>query len=134
LPGVGWIKQHIVPDFKFLPAAVIMAAGFIRARRQQKWRAHNPISGEKNMRKRMKRSFANARTIARKAVAKLPESTKRGFHDGLKTGHDFIGNTPYIVGAVGGFVFGVSEAVVDLAASAIGWAWAGEEEVAAETA
>ena len=87
------------------------------------------------MRKSVQKSFDNARTVARKAVAKLPESTKRGFCDGRKSGHDFIGNTPYVAGAVVGFGFGVGEAIVDLAASAIGWAWAGgEEEVAAETA
>jgi hypothetical protein len=85
--------------------------------------------------KSIKKSFENARVVTRKAVAKLPESSVEGFYRGRRAGHDFIENTPYVAGAAVGFVFGASEAVVDLAASAIGWGWAGgEEEVAAETA
>ena len=87
------------------------------------------------MRKSMKRSFANARTVARKAVAKLPESSVKGFHRGRKAGRDAVENAPEFAGAAVGFVFGAGEAIVDCAISAIGWAWAGgEEEVAAETA
>ena len=87
------------------------------------------VSGEKSMRaKNVKQTFDKARVAASKAVAKLPEASTRGFHDGRKAGHDFVANTPYFAGAVVGFAVGAGEAVVDLAASAIGWAWAGEDE------
>ena len=84
--------------------------------------------------KSLTKGFDKARVVARKAVAKLPASTVRGFHDGRKAGHDAVENLPHFAGAAVGFVFGAGEAVVDLAASAIGWAWAGEEEGAAEAA
>ena len=84
--------------------------------------------------KSLTKGFDKARAVAHKAVSKLPASTVRGFHDGRGAGHDFIENLPHFAGAVVGFVYGAGEAVVDLAASAIGWAWAGEEEGAAETA
>ena len=86
------------------------------------------------MRKSVKRSFDTARVVARKAVAKLPESSVKGFHRGRRAGHDAVENLPHFAGAAVGFVFGAGEAVVDLAVGAIGWAWAGEEEVEAETA
>ena len=84
--------------------------------------------------KSMKKSFDNAKVVARKAVSKLPKSSVEGFHCGRRAGHDFVENAPFLAGAAVGFVFGAGEAIVDLAASAIGWAWAGEEEGAAETA
>jgi ribosomal protein L36 len=82
----------------------------------------------------VKKSFDKAKVISRKAVERVPASTKRGFHNGRKAGHDFVENVPYGVGAVVGFVYGAGEAIVDCAISAIGGAWAGEEEGAAETA
>ena len=84
--------------------------------------------------KSVKRTFDKARAVAREAVSKLPASTVRGFHDGRQVGHDFIENAPYLAGGAAGLVYGAGEAVIGLAASAIGWAWAGEEEGAAETA
>ena len=84
--------------------------------------------------KSLTKGFDKARVVARKAVERVPASTKRGFHNGRKAGHDFVANVPYGIGATVGFAYGVGEAVIGLAVSAIGWAWAGDEEVAAETA
>ena len=84
--------------------------------------------------KTVKRTFDKARAIARKAVSKLPKASVEGFHRGRKAGHDAVENLPHFAGAAVGFVFGAGEAVVDLAASAIGYAWSGEDEDAAETA
>jgi hypothetical protein len=84
--------------------------------------------------KSVRKTFNGARTAARKAVAKLPQSTVRGFHDGRRTGRNFVENSPYVGGAVAGFAYGAVEAVVDWAASAIGWAWGDEDEDATEEA
>ena len=84
--------------------------------------------------KSMKKSFDNARVVARKAVSKLPKETVEGFHHGRRAGRDAVENLPHFAGAAVGFVFGAGEAIVDCTISAIGWAWAGEEEGAAETA
>ena len=84
--------------------------------------------------KSVRRTFDKARAVARKAVSKLPKSSVEGFHRGRKAGHNAVENLPHFAGAAVGFVFGAGEAVVDLAATAIGWAWAGEEEDTAETA
>ncbi len=83
---------------------------------------------------RVQKSFEKARSVARKAVTKLPTSTVRGFHRGRKAGHDAVENLPHFAGAAVGFVYGAGEAVVGLAASAIRWAWSGEDEGAAEAA
>ena len=84
--------------------------------------------------KSVKRTFDKARSAARKAVAKLPASSVEGFYHGRKAGHHAVENLPHVAGAAVGFVFGAGEAIVDLAGSAIGWAWAGDEEAAAATA
>jgi len=70
--------------------------------------------------KSVKGSFDKARTVARKAVAKLPEASVRGFHDGRKAGRDAIGNAPYFAGAVAGFAVGATEAVVGALAAPVG--------------
>ena len=62
-------------------------------------------------------SFNHARVVARKAVAKLPASTRRGFDDGHRAGRDFAENVPYIAGAAVGFVYGAGEAVVEFLAT-----------------
>jgi hypothetical protein len=67
--------------------------------------------------KTMQKGFDTARVVARKAVAKLPESTMRG---GRRAGRDFIGNTPYLAGAGVGFVYGAGEAVVGALAAPVG--------------
>ena len=70
--------------------------------------------------KTMQKGFDTARVVARKTVAKLPETTKRGFHDGRKAGRDVVENAPYIAGAVVGFVYGAGEAVVGALAAPVG--------------
>jgi hypothetical protein len=118
---VGWIERLLL-DFKFRPAAAIVAAGFFPVRRQQGRRAHNLIVRRERMRaqKSMQEGFDTARVVARKAVAKLPESTIRGFHDGRKAGRNFVGNAPHVAGAVVGFVYGAGEAVVGVVAEPVG--------------
>jgi hypothetical protein len=76
--------------------------------------------------KSMEKGFDTARVVARKAVAKLPASTIRGFHDGRMAGRDFIGNAPYAVGAVVGFTVGATEAVVGALSEPVGnlFGWA----------
>jgi hypothetical protein len=68
----------------------------------------------------MQNGFDNAWVITRKAVAKLPESTMRGFDDGRQAGRDFGENAPYFAGAVVGFVYGAGEAVVGALAAPVG--------------
>jgi len=70
--------------------------------------------------KSMKKGFDTARVVARKAVAKLPASTVRGFRDGRRVGRDFVGNAPHVAGAVVGFVYGAGEAVVGVVAEPVG--------------
>ena len=84
--------------------------------------------------KSLTKGFDKARTVTRKAVERVPASTKRGFRNGRQTGHDFVEDVPYGVGVAVGFTVGIGEAIVGLAASAIGWAWAGEDEGATEAA
>ena len=52
--------------------------------------------------------------IGRKVAKYVPTATRCGFKDGRKMGNDPIENMPYVVGAVAGFSFGVSEAIVEL--------------------
>ena len=90
------------------------------------------FSGEKNM--RVQKSFDKARAVAHKVVAKLPSSSVEGFYRGRRAGHHAVEDLPRFAGMAAGFVVGAGEAVVDLAVSAIDWAWASEEEGAVETA
>jgi hypothetical protein len=54
--------------------------------------------------------------IGRKAAKYVPTATRCGFKDGRKMGNNAIENLPYVVGAVTGFTFGASEAIIELAA------------------
>lgn len=76
--------------------------------------------------KSLTKGFDKARTVARKAVERVPASTKRGFHNGRKAGHDFVENVPYGVGAAVGFAYGAGEAIVGALAEPVsnvfGWA------------
>lgn len=78
------------------------------------------------MQESMTKSFDSARVVARKAVERVPASTKRGFHNGRRAGHDFVENVPYGVGFAVGLVYGAGEAVVEAVAEPVsnlfGWA------------
>ena len=68
------------------------------------------------MKKGVKISMATACGVGKKIGEHIPEATARGFKDGRKVGNDAVEAIPYAVGAAAGFSFGVSEAIVELAA------------------
>jgi hypothetical protein len=78
----------------------IVAPGLFRVRRQLGGGHTDAFSGKESMRvqKSRKKGCGNVRVVARKAVAKLPKATVRGFHDGRKAGNDFVENAPYFAG------------------------------------
>ena len=41
----------------------------------------------------------NLKMNVEKAMARLPEATTRGFHDGREAGHDLVEGVPYAAGA-----------------------------------
>jgi hypothetical protein len=55
--------------------------------------------------------------IGRKAARYVPTATRCGFKDGRKMGNNPIENIPYVVGVAAGVGFGVSETIVELAAT-----------------
>ena len=55
--------------------------------------------------------------IGRKAARYVPTATRCGFKDGRKMGNNPIENIPYVVGVAAGVGLGVSEAIVELAAT-----------------
>ena len=82
-----------------------------------------------SIQKSVKTNVGKARVAGRIVVAKLPESTIRGFDDGREAGHKFMEGVPYAAGATVGFTYGASESILGLLAtpvtSLIGWAaWA----------
>jgi hypothetical protein len=78
------------------------------------------------VKKSLAKGFDKATVVARKAVERVPASTKRGFHNGRQAGHDFVENVPYGVGAAVGFVYGAGEAVIGALAGPVGsvFGWA----------
>ena len=80
-----------------------------------------------HVQKSLTKGFDKARVVAREAVAKLPASTVRGFHDGRQAGHDFIEDAPYIAGAAVGFAYGAGEAIVEAVAEPFAWLFGVDE-------
>ena len=57
--------------------------------------------------------------VSRKVVERIPDDSKRGFHDGRQLGHRAVEAIPYAAGAGVGFGFGVSEKLVEVAAAPV---------------
>ena len=83
-----------------------------------------------SIQKSLKTSVEKVKVAGRKVVAKLPESTVQGFHDGRRHGRKFVEEgIPFGAGCAVGFGYGASEAIVGLLATPVnvlvGWAaWA----------